>query len=125
MAKLHADPRRHWTVADLAAECAVSRSLLDDRFRKVLRRAPIRYLTEWRLHLAEILLADTTDSVAKIARTVGYDSDEGLEPVLQTCARSVAVGVAGGAALRFRVRDRPISVGPGSSGARRTDVLAN
>ena len=78
MAKLHADPRRHWTVADLAAECAVSRSLLDERFRKVLRRAPIRYLTEWRLHLAEILLADTTDSVAKIARTVGYDSDEGF-----------------------------------------------
>lgn len=78
MAKLHADPQRHWTVSDLAAECAVSRSLLDSRFRKVLKRAPIRYLTEWRLHLAEVLLADTTDSVAKIARAVGYDSDEGF-----------------------------------------------
>ncbi|HEY5853204.1 MAG TPA: AraC family transcriptional regulator [Aldersonia sp.] len=78
MAKLHADPRRHWTVTDLAAECAVSRSLLDGRFRKVLRRAPIRYLTDWRLHVAEVLLADTTDSVAKIARSVGYDSDEGF-----------------------------------------------
>ncbi|WP_068273150.1 AraC family transcriptional regulator [Aldersonia kunmingensis] len=78
MAKLHADPRRRWTVADLASECAVSRSLLDSRFRKILKRAPIRYLTEWRLHLAEVLLADTTDPVSKIAHAVGYDSDEGF-----------------------------------------------
>jgi AraC-like DNA-binding protein len=76
MARLHADPRHKWTVAELAAEIAVSRSLLDERFRKLLGRAPIRYLTEWRLHLADVLLADTTDSVAKIARAVGYDSEE-------------------------------------------------
>jgi AraC-like DNA-binding protein len=76
MARLHADPRRKWTVADLAGQLAVSRSLLDERFRKLLGRAPIRYLTDWRLHLADVLLADTTDPVAKIARAVGYDSEE-------------------------------------------------
>ena len=43
---------------------AVSRSLLDERFRQVLGRAPIRYLSEWRMHLAEDLLADTESGVA-------------------------------------------------------------
>src|SRR5437868_12306905 len=28
----------------------VSRSVLDARFREVLGRSPIRYLTEWRMH---------------------------------------------------------------------------
>jgi AraC-like DNA-binding protein len=76
LALLHGDPGRRWTVADLAAEVAVSRSALDERFRQVLGRSPIRYLTEWRMHLAEELL-DTTDlGVVPIARRVGYESEE-------------------------------------------------
>jgi AraC-like DNA-binding protein len=76
LARLHGDPERHWTVADLAAEAAVSRSLLDARFREVLGQSPIRYLTEWRMHLADDLLATTDLGVAAIARRVGYDSEE-------------------------------------------------
>jgi AraC-like DNA-binding protein len=72
---LHSEPERKWTVADLAACAAVSRSLLDDRFRQVLGRSPIRYLTEWRMHLAEELLATTDTGVAVVARRVGYDSE--------------------------------------------------
>ena len=67
LAQLHADPRRKWTVADLAASAAVSRSVLDDRFRQVLGRSPIRYLTDWRMHIAEDLLASTDHGVARIA----------------------------------------------------------
>lgn len=51
LAPLHAEPARRWTVADLAAATAVSRSLLDERFRQVLALSPIRYLTDWRMHL--------------------------------------------------------------------------
>jgi AraC-like DNA-binding protein len=76
LAHLHAAPERHWTVAEIAAEVAVSRSLLDDRFRTVLGRSPIRYLTEWRMHLGEELLATTDLSVFAVARRVGYDSEE-------------------------------------------------
>lgn len=76
LALLHAEPGRRWTVGELAAGAAVSRSLLDERFRQVLGRSPIRYLTEWRMHLAEELL-DTTDlGVVPIARRVGYESEE-------------------------------------------------
>ena len=76
LAKLHAQPERHWTVAELAREVAVSRSLLNERFRQLLGRPPIRYLSEWRIHRAEELLATTDHTVATIARRVGYDSEE-------------------------------------------------
>ncbi len=73
---LHNAPERAWTVSELASEVAVSRSLLDERFREVLGRSPIRYLTEWRMHLAEELLATTEISVVNVARRVGYHSEE-------------------------------------------------
>lgn len=74
--QLHSHPDWKWTVADLAAAAAVSRSVLDERFRLVLGRPPIRYLTEWRMHLAGDLLATTTIGVASVARRVGYVSEE-------------------------------------------------
>jgi AraC-like DNA-binding protein len=76
MALMHRAPERRWTVADLAAEVATSRSVLDDRFRRTLGRSPIRYLTEWRMHVAEELLATTDVGVGAVSRRVGYDSEE-------------------------------------------------
>ena len=73
---LHRHPARRWTVAELAAAAAVSRSSLDERFRQVLARSPIRYLTEWRMHLAEDLLATTDLTVFDVARRVGYEAEE-------------------------------------------------
>jgi AraC-like DNA-binding protein len=76
LAELHRAPEFHWTVAEIAAAAAVSRSVLDERFRQVLGRSPIKYLTEWRMHLADELLATTDVTVFAIARRVGYDSEE-------------------------------------------------
>jgi AraC-like DNA-binding protein len=76
LSELHRAPERKWTVADLAAASNVSRSLLDERFRQVLGRSPIRYLTDWRLHVAKELLATTDLGVFAVARRVGYDSEE-------------------------------------------------
>lgn len=76
LAALHADPARKWSVADLARIAAVSRSLLDARFREILARSPIRYLTEWRLHIARDLLATTDLTVASVAHRAGYEAEE-------------------------------------------------
>jgi AraC-like DNA-binding protein len=76
LAALHGEPERRWTVEDLAARAYVSRSALDERFRRVLGRSPIRYLTEWRMHLAGELLTSTDLGVAAVARRVGYDAEE-------------------------------------------------
>lgn len=76
LAAMHATPERKWTVTDLAAVSLVSRSLLDARFREVLGRSPIRYLTQWRLHVAQDLLATTDLGVLAVAHQVGYESEE-------------------------------------------------
>jgi AraC-like DNA-binding protein len=76
LALLHAEPDRRWTVSDLARESAVSRSVLDARFREVLGRSPMRYVTEWRMHVAEDLLVTTDLPVGAIGRRVGYDAEE-------------------------------------------------
>jgi AraC-like DNA-binding protein len=76
LARLHAAPERKWTVTALASSVAVSRSVLDERFRSVLGRPPIRYLSEWRMHLADDLLASTDAGIASIAGRVGYESEE-------------------------------------------------
>ncbi|HEY6795236.1 MAG TPA: AraC family transcriptional regulator [Kineosporiaceae bacterium] len=76
LAAVHAAPAHKWTVTELARSAAVSRSQLDDRFRQVLGRSPIRYLTEWRMHLARDLLASTDLGVAVVARRIGYEAEE-------------------------------------------------
>ena len=76
MSLLHGAPGRRWTVSALAREAAVSRSVLDSRFREILGRSPIRYLTEWRMHIAEDLLMTTDLGVGVVARRVGYDAEE-------------------------------------------------
>jgi AraC-like DNA-binding protein len=76
LALIHGAPERRWTVSELAGAVAVSRSLLDSRFRKVLGRSPIRYLTDWRMHVAQDLLATTDLGVVAVAHRVGYDAEE-------------------------------------------------
>jgi AraC-like DNA-binding protein len=76
MAALHAEPERKWTVTELASAATVSRSVLDQRFREVLGLSPIKYLTEWRMHLADDLLRTTDLSVSAISRRIGYESEE-------------------------------------------------
>ena len=76
LAAIHGSPESKWSVEGLARLAGVSVSLLDERFRRVLGLAPIRYLTGWRMHVAEDLLHSTDLGVAAVARRVGYDSEE-------------------------------------------------
>jgi AraC-like DNA-binding protein len=73
---LHSDPARSWTVDGLARAVMVSRTVLVDRFHRMLGRPPIRYLTEWRLSLASGLLRTTDLGVAEVGARVGYTSEE-------------------------------------------------
>ena len=75
LALLHRQPAQPWTIATLAQEVGVSRSVLAERFRHYLSDTPIGYLTRWRLHLAAQLLGSTSKSVAEVAGEVGYESE--------------------------------------------------
>lgn len=76
LAAIHHAPERRWTVDALAHEAHSSASVLDERFRAVLGLAPIRYLADWRMHVAGDLLRDSDLPVAAVARRVGYDAEE-------------------------------------------------
>jgi AraC-like DNA-binding protein len=72
---LHREPERAWTIADLARQVGVSRSVLAERFTYYLGDPPMTYLSRWRLHLGAQKLASSSASVAEIAAAVGYESE--------------------------------------------------
>jgi AraC-like DNA-binding protein len=75
LALMHRNPAHPWTIASLAKEAGVSRSVLAERFRRYLNEAPMAYLTRWRLQLGAQMLASTSYSVAQIGSEVGYESE--------------------------------------------------
>ncbi len=75
LALLHRHPDRPWTIADLAREVGLSRSVLAGRFRHYLGEAPMSYLTRWRLQLGARMLESSSRSVAEVAAEVGYESE--------------------------------------------------
>jgi AraC-like DNA-binding protein len=75
LALLHKDPAQQWTVASLARQSGLSRTVLADRFTHFLNESPIAYLTKWRMKLGAEFLQSTEDSVAEIAASVGYGSE--------------------------------------------------
>lgn len=75
LALLHRKPADPWTIAALANEVGMSRSVLAERFRRYLSETPIAYLTRWRLQLGAQMLTSTISSVAEVAAEVGYESE--------------------------------------------------
>lgn len=68
------DPSRAWTVASLASVSGVSRAALARRFTELVGAPPMAFLTDWRLSLAADRLRDSDDTIASVARSVGYGS---------------------------------------------------
>ena len=52
LALVHRDPARDWTVAALAAECAMSRSAFAARFTELVGEPAMQYVTRWRMQAA-------------------------------------------------------------------------
>ncbi|NOU11466.1 MAG: AraC family transcriptional regulator [Nitrospira sp.] len=75
LALLHKQASHPWTIASLANEVGLSRSVLAERFRHYLSDTPMGYLTRWRLQLAAQALTSTPKSVAEVASDVGYESE--------------------------------------------------
>ncbi|MGH9590914.1 MAG: cupin domain-containing protein [Terracidiphilus sp.] len=75
LASMHRNPAHPWTIASLAKEAGMSRSVLAERFRHYLNQTPMAYLTRWRLQLAAQMLTSTNNPVLQIAADVGYESE--------------------------------------------------
>jgi len=75
LACLHRQPEAPWTLDTLAKKAGASRSVLDQRFRKLLGKAPMAYLAAWRVQLAARELRTTNATLAEIAEGVGYGNE--------------------------------------------------
>jgi len=106
LALIHRRPAHPWTLADLAKESGVSRSVLAERFRQFMQQPPMAYLTQWRLQIAARTLASSSRSVADIASEVGYESEPAFNRAFK---RTFGLPPA-----RFRLQARS-QVTPGSS----------
>jgi AraC-like DNA-binding protein len=75
LALLHQRPSHRWTLAELAVQVGASRSVLAERFTRLIGEPPLSYLAHWRLHLAARQLQTSHNTILQVALDVGYDSE--------------------------------------------------
>jgi AraC-like DNA-binding protein/mannose-6-phosphate isomerase-like protein (cupin superfamily) len=76
LALIHHNVSKPWSAEALAKEVALSRSAFMDRFTTLVGIPPIRYLTVWRLQTAKLNLREIRMTIAQLAHSVGYESEE-------------------------------------------------
>jgi AraC-like DNA-binding protein len=62
-------------VQELATRVGMSRSTFAERFRERAGETPIAYLTRWRMMLAGERLIQGREALARIAMSLGYESE--------------------------------------------------
>jgi AraC-like DNA-binding protein len=72
---IHGQPRRPWTLAALAHEVGLSRSVFADRFAHYVGDSPMHYLGRWRMQLAIRHLSIPGVSIAQAGAEIGYESE--------------------------------------------------
>jgi AraC-like DNA-binding protein len=102
--RMHADPARRWTVAELAVVAGLSRSAFARRFTMLTGRPPLAYLGWWRMTLAARLLRQSTAPLSSVARQAGYTSEYAFANAFKR-----EYGIAPG---RYRTRPGPPPAGP-------------
>lgn len=78
LAVMHERPADKWTLERLAREASTSRSVLAQRFSRLVGQPPMGYLARWRMALAADLLCDSSLGLMRIAEEVGYETDTAL-----------------------------------------------
>jgi len=72
---IHEKPEYPWTLAELSKSIATSRTVLTERFTKLVGVPPMQYLKRWRLQLAAEQLSGGSAKVSTVASRVGYESE--------------------------------------------------
>jgi AraC-like DNA-binding protein len=99
--RLHTRPAHPWTVEGLAHAVGVSRSTLAARFKRLVGKGPLEYLTDWRIELAAERFRRSRDTVATIAHAVGYSSESAFSVAFKR--------VTGSSPGTYRRRSAPVT----------------
>jgi AraC-like DNA-binding protein len=71
---IHKDPGRRWTVASLAQQAGMSRTMFATRFKSLVGESPMEYVSRWRMHHALELLVERRASLKAVVEATGYQS---------------------------------------------------
>lgn len=72
---IHRHSAQDWTVNSLAAELAMSRSAFAARFVELVGQSPMRYVVQWRMHMACTWLREKDVPLIDVANRLGYQSE--------------------------------------------------
>ncbi len=72
--EFHNEVSQDWTLAKLASVAGLSRSTFSERFREIVGRPCMDYVTQWRMALAKDLLLRERPPLEELAERVGYSS---------------------------------------------------
>jgi AraC-like DNA-binding protein len=90
-------PGTPWTVARLAAQAGLPGSAFAARFTRLAGRAPLQYLTYWRMQHAQRMLRAGNAGIAQVAAQAGYQTGPAFSRAFKHWA-----GIAPGACRRGR-----------------------
>ncbi|KYF68797.1 hypothetical protein BE11_03040, partial [Sorangium cellulosum] len=110
---MHRRAEEPWTVASLAKEAGVSRSVFAARFTELVGEPPLGYLTRLRMQKAAVLLREGAP-LAKVSRLTGYSSEASFSYAFQKWA-----GMAPGAWRRHLESSDPSAASDGGRRALR------
>lgn len=97
---MHGDPGRSWRLEELAKAVAMSRTTFALHFKAAAGVAPLTYLTEWRMRLAERALREENVPLAALAQSLGYKSESAFSNAFRR--------VTGKAPKRYRTAARAV-----------------
>jgi AraC-like DNA-binding protein len=72
---LHGEPARAWGLDELAHACGMSRASFAVHFKTTAGAAPLAYLAQWRMRLAERALRDGDNAISSLGYSLGYASE--------------------------------------------------
>jgi AraC-like DNA-binding protein len=75
LALIHRRAEDPWTVASLAKEVNLSRSVFAERFSRLVGTSPMQYVTRWRISLASSWMREEHMSASEVAYRLGYSSE--------------------------------------------------
>ncbi|HKF37150.1 MAG TPA: AraC family transcriptional regulator [Ktedonobacteraceae bacterium] len=75
LALIHRHAEEPWTVATLAREVHLSRSVFAERFSRLVGMSPMQYVTRWHMSLASSWLREERLSASEAAHRLGYSSE--------------------------------------------------
>ena len=91
---MHGDPGKPWHLEELAKAAAMSRATFASYFKTVAGVAPMTYMTEWRMRLAERALRDSSIHIGDVGRSLGYTSESAFSNAFKR--------ITGKSPMRFR-----------------------